>query len=98
MSNVFEALSHPTRRAILEMLKDGSRTAGELADAFDVSKATMSGHFTKLKNANLIHSDQRGTSIVYSLNMSILEEAMLGFMARVGIARPERSDDDGVKI
>ena len=87
MSTVFEALSHPTRRAILELLKDGSKNAGELADAFDVSKATMSGHFAKLKAAGLVHSDQIGTTIVYSINMSVLEEALQSFMARVGLGR-----------
>ncbi|NNC72595.1 MAG: winged helix-turn-helix transcriptional regulator [Sphingomonadaceae bacterium] len=91
MSSVFEALSHPTRRAILELLKDGSKTAGELADAFDVSKATMSGHFSKLKAAGLVHSDQIGTSVVYSVNMSVLEEALQSFMSRVGLGRKSES-------
>lgn len=89
MNNVFEALSHPTRRAILEMLKGGSRTAGELAGAFDVSKPTMSGHFSKLKEAGLIHADQRGTTILYSINMSVLEEALLSFMGRMGVVGKE---------
>jgi DNA-binding transcriptional ArsR family regulator len=80
---VFEALSHPTRRAILEMLKSGSKSAGELADAFGVSKPTMSGHFSKLKNAGLIQANQQGTTIFYSINLSVLEEALLGFMGRV---------------
>ncbi|MEA3002504.1 MAG: hypothetical protein QOH81_1292 [Sphingomonadales bacterium] len=84
MNSVFEALAHPTRRAILEMLKSGSKTAGEIADAFEVSKPTMSGHFTKLKEAGLIHADQRGTTIFYSLNLSTLEEVLLGFMGRMG--------------
>jgi len=85
MNAVFEALAHPIRREILEMLKSGSKTAGELADAFDVSKPTMSGHFGKLKEAGLIHADQRGTTIFYSLNLSTLEEALLGFMGRIGV-------------
>ena len=85
MNVVFEALSHPTRRTILEMLKGGSRTAGEIAEAFDVSKPTMSGHFAKLKEAGLIQADQRGTTIIYSINMSVLEEALLGFMGRMSI-------------
>lgn len=80
MNKVFEALAHPTRRAILEMLKPGAKSAGELAKAFNVSKPTMSGHFTKLKEAGLIHADQRGTTIYYSINMSVLEEVLLGFM------------------
>ncbi len=84
MNIVFEALAHPTRRAILEMLKGGSKTAGEIAEAFDVSKPTMSGHFAKLKAAGLIHADPHGTSIIYSINMSVLEEAVLGFMSHFG--------------
>lgn len=85
MNTVFEALAHPTRRAILEKLKGGSRTAGELADAFPVSKPTMSGHFAKLRDAGLIQSDQKGTTILYSLNLSVLEEVLLSFMGRMGI-------------
>ena len=92
MNQIFEALAHPTRRAILEMLKSGSRTAGELADAFDVSKPTMSGHFAKLKEAGLIQADQRGTTVLYSLNLSTLEEVLLGFMGRMGVA-PERKGE-----
>jgi DNA-binding transcriptional ArsR family regulator len=84
MNTVFEALAHPIRRDILELLKSGSRTAGELADAFDVSKPTMSGHFSKLKEAGLIQADHRGTTILYSINISVLEEVLLGFMTRVG--------------
>jgi len=84
MDSVFDALSHPIRREILEMLKGGSRSAGELADAFPVSKPTMSGHFAKLKAAGLIDGEQRGQSVIYSLNLSVLEEVLLGFMRRVG--------------
>lgn len=87
MNSVFEALAHPTRRAILEMLKGGSKTAGELADAFQVSKPTMSGHFAKLKEAGLIQADQRGATILYSLNLSVLEEVLLGFMGTMGAGK-----------
>ena len=83
MNSVFEALAHPTRRAILEMLKSGSKTAGELADAFDVSKPTMSGHFAKLKEAGLIQGESRGTQTIYTLNLSALESVMLAFMTRL---------------
>lgn len=84
MNVVFEALAHPTRRSILELLKTGSRSAGEIAEAFDVSKPTMSGHFAKLKEAGLIHADQKGTTIYYSINMTVLEEVLMGFMSRMG--------------
>ena len=86
MNVVFEALAHPTRRAILELLKSGSKSAGEIAETFNVSKPTMSGHFAKLKEAGLIHADQQGTTIFYSINLSALEEVLLGFMGRVGSA------------
>ncbi|HYJ81559.1 MAG TPA: metalloregulator ArsR/SmtB family transcription factor [Allosphingosinicella sp.] len=92
MNQIFEALAHPTRRAILEMLKGGSRSAGELADAFQVSKPTMSGHFAKLREAGLIQADQRGTTILYSLNLTTLEEVLLGFMGRFSTA-PETKEE-----
>lgn len=89
MNNVFEALAHPTRRSILELLKSGSKSAGEIADAFDVSKPTMSGHFAKLKEAGLIQADQKGTTIFYSINMTVLEEVLMGFMGRMGTSNGE---------
>ncbi|HEY0043748.1 MAG TPA: metalloregulator ArsR/SmtB family transcription factor [Allosphingosinicella sp.] len=92
MNVVFEALAHPTRRAILEKLKSGSRTAGELADAFKVSKPTMSGHFAKLKEAGLIQADQQGTTIFYSINLSVLEEVVMGFMGRINPASGSKGD------
>ena len=91
MNVLFEALAHPTRREILAMLKKGSATAGDIAARFDVSKPTMSGHFAKLKEAGLIHADKNGTSIVYSLNLSTLEEVLLGFMGSMGLT-PEEKD------
>ena len=94
MANVFDALSHPIRREVLEMLKRGGMTAGELADRFPVSKPTMSGHFAKLKAAGLIRGESKGGSIVYTLNMSTLEEALLGFMGRMGLAAPADGDEE----
>lgn len=93
MNKIFEALAHPTRRKILEMLKGGSRNAGEIASAFDVAKPTMSGHFAKLKEANLIQADHRGTTIFYSINLSTLEEAMLGFMGSMGVGSAVKGTD-----
>lgn len=87
MSSVFEALSHPIRREVLEMLKGGGMTAGEIAEHFPVSKPTMSGHFAKLKEAGLIQGENRRGSVVYTLNMSTLEEALHGFMGRMGLGR-----------
>jgi DNA-binding transcriptional ArsR family regulator len=92
MSEVFDALSHPIRREVLEMLKGGGMTAGEIANRFPVSKPTMSGHFAKLKAAGLIRGESRGGSIVYTLNLSTLEEAVMAFMGRMGVGnRGERT-------
>ena len=85
MNTVFDALSHPIRREVLELLKRGGMTAGELAGRFPVSKPTMSGHFAKLKAAGLIRGENRAGHIVYTLNMSTLEEAVMGFMGRMGV-------------
>jgi len=86
MSGVFDALSHPIRREVLELLKQGGMTAGELAEKFDVSKPTMSGHFAKLKAAGLIRGENVRGSILYTLNMSTLEEALHAFMGRMGMS------------
>jgi DNA-binding transcriptional ArsR family regulator len=60
-------------------------TAGELAEHFDVSKPTLSGHFTKLREADLILAIRDGTSIVYSLNLSVVEDALLGLLGRLRV-------------
>ena len=78
---VFEALSHPVRRKILALLKSGPLSAGELARHFDLTKPTLSVHFNKLKEAELVAVERRGTSLIYHLNTSILEEALSGLLS-----------------
>ncbi len=70
----FQALADPTRRAILKLLRRGSRTAGEIADEFHLSKPTLSHHFKVLEAAGLVRSERRGTFIVYTLQSSVLED------------------------
>jgi DNA-binding transcriptional ArsR family regulator len=77
---VFEALSHPVRREILHLLKQGPMAAGELAGHFTLSKPTLSVHFAKLREADLVTVERRGTSLIYHLNLSILEEALSGLL------------------
>jgi DNA-binding transcriptional ArsR family regulator len=84
MNMVFKALSDPTRRRVLELLRKRSMSAGELADCFDVSKPTMSAHFAVLREAGLIVSEKQGKSVVYELQMSVLEDALLGFTQSFG--------------
>ncbi|MXP28703.1 metalloregulator ArsR/SmtB family transcription factor [Porphyrobacter algicida] len=93
MPSVFDALSHPIRRDVLELLKRGGMSAGALADHFDVSKPTMSAHFAKLREAGLIQGEQCGGHIIYTLNLSTLEEALHGFMSRMGMNLTIPEDD-----
>ena len=72
--NVFRALADPTRRRILAILKAGSRSAGEIATEFPISMASLSHHYGVLKAADLIRSERRGQSIVYSLNTTVFED------------------------
>ncbi len=76
MNEVWRALGDPTRRQILALLKKRDMTAGELAERFPLAKSTLSGHFNVLRQAGLIVSERRGTTIVYSLNLSTFEEAL----------------------
>ncbi|MFN0022508.1 MAG: autorepressor SdpR family transcription factor [Parvularculaceae bacterium] len=91
MDLVFKALSDPTRRRVLELLRDGPMSAGDLAAAFDVSKPTMSAHFAVLREAGLVSSEKAGTSVVYQLNMSVLEDALFGFSSFFGWEKKPRA-------
>jgi len=91
MSTVFKALADPTRRRVLQLLRRGPMPAGELADHFDVTKPTMSAHFTVLLNANLIEAEKHGRSITYRIKMSVLEDALLGFADTLGLERKSKA-------
>ena len=94
MNTVFKALSDPTRRRVLELLRDRPMTAGELADEFDVSKPTMSAHFAVLREAGLIESEKTGRTVTYRIRMSVLEDALLSFAGSFGLRfRPEPQRD-----
>jgi DNA-binding transcriptional ArsR family regulator len=84
MNMVFKALSDPTRRRVLELLRKRPMSAGELADEFNVSKPTMSAHFAVLREAGLVVSEKQGKSVVYELQMSVLEDALLSFAQTFG--------------
>ncbi len=86
MTRVFKALSDPTRRRVLELLREGPMTAGALAARFPVSKATMSAHFAVLREADLVASERLGREIVYRLKLSVLEEAILSFAQTFGFS------------
>ena len=86
MNKIFKALSDPTRRKVLQLLRKGPKTAGALAGEFDVSKPTMSAHFTVLKDADLVEAVRDGKTITYHLKLSVLEDALLGFAQMVGVS------------
>lgn len=79
MNALFKALNDPTRRAILELLRQQPRTAGEIADHFQFSKPTISHHLDLLRQADLVTSDKQGQFVTYTLNMTVMDE-LLGWL------------------
>lgn len=90
MNLVFKALADPTRRQVLQLLKDGPMKAGEIAEHVSVAKPTLSDHLALLRQAELVRSEKRGTSITYWVNASVLEEALLDFAELVDIRLSRR--------
>lgn len=82
--DIFTALADPTRREILKLLRRRDLSAGEIADHFPLARSTLSGHFTVLKGAGLIVAERHGTTIVYSANVSAIEEALGVVMGLLG--------------
>ncbi|MCD7892983.1 MAG: autorepressor SdpR family transcription factor [Erysipelotrichaceae bacterium] len=74
--DIFKALSDPTRRAILELLKEGDMNAGEIAEHFQMTKPSISHHLNILKSSGLISDERHGQTIVYSLNMTVFQEVI----------------------
>lgn len=85
MNEVFEALAHPVRRDILKMLRRKAMSAGDIAEHFPIAKPTLSGHFNVLKAAGLVTTERKGTTIIYRINMSVMEEALGAFMSMAGV-------------
>lgn len=77
LHDTMRALSDPTRREILQMLKRGTMSAGDLAARFDMSAAAVSRHLAVLKEAELVRDKRKGKFIYYTLNASVLEEILL---------------------
>ena len=77
MQNTMRALSDPIRREILNLLKSGRMSAGDIVDRFEVTGASISRHLSVLKDADLIRDKREGKYIYYELNASVLEEIML---------------------
>ena len=80
MNALFKALNDTTRREILELLKKGDLTAGEIADRFHISKPSISHHLDLLRQAGLVHSVKEGQYIYYSLNTTVMDEIVKWFL------------------
>lgn len=76
MNNIFKALNDPTRREILELLKDKEMTAGEIAEQFNISWPSISHHLDQLKQGKLVEAEKDGQYIYYSLNISTIDEVL----------------------
>lgn len=95
MQSVFKALSDPTRRRILTLLKEREMTAGELAEHFDLSKPTLSRHFAILREAELVRAERTGNHRIYRLNASVAEDALRNLLQALGIGSGEATRYDG---
>ena len=87
IQRTLKALSDPSRREILELLRPGRLSAGEIAEKFPVSSAAVSKHLSVLKDADLIRDTREGKFIYYELNTSVLEEVMLWLKGLKGAAK-----------
>ncbi|XMB85908.1 autorepressor SdpR family transcription factor [Mycoplasmatota bacterium WC44] len=79
MNDAFKALSDPTRRKIIELLRVEELSAGDIADKFNITKPSISHHLSILKNSGLVLSERRGQSIIYTLNMTVFQDVVKWF-------------------
>ena len=96
MQNTLKALSDPIRREILNLLKKGRMSAGDIVDHFDVTGASISRHLSVLKDADLIRDKREGKYIYYEINASVLEEIMLWLVDLKG--ENENENENDIKI
>ena len=89
-ANTFKALSHPVRREILDLLKMGKMSAGEIADQFELTGATISHHLSVLKQADLVVESREKNFIYYELNTSVLEDMMVWLADLKGSKKDEK--------
>ncbi|WP_373230833.1 autorepressor SdpR family transcription factor [Cohnella sp.] len=92
MNDAFKALSDPTRRKILQLLKESDLSAGDIADQFNISKPSISHHLNILKQAQLVQDERQGQSMIYSINLTVMQEAMGWFLGIIG-AKGDDSND-----
>jgi DNA-binding transcriptional ArsR family regulator len=84
-NEAFRALADPTRREILRLLRERPRPSGEIADHFSTAWATISRHLSVLRAANLIVAEKNGTSVIYELNATVMQELVAYMMDWTGV-------------
>jgi ArsR family transcriptional regulator, arsenate/arsenite/antimonite-responsive transcriptional repressor len=94
MNTLFKALSHPIRRSIIKMLQAGPMTSGDIADAFEISWPTITGHLNALKEAALVSPERDGQSIRYRLEISAVEEALAFLMSMAATGSETTATND----
>jgi ArsR family transcriptional regulator len=85
---IFKALSDPTRREVLRLLSHGEKTAGELAERFDMTRPSMSHHFAVLKEAGLVRGRREGQQIVYALDTTVVQDVIARLLDLFGTRPP----------
>ena len=89
LQDTLKALSDPTRRKILELLKKGPLSAGEIGEHFEMTGATLSHHLSILKKAGLVDDDKKGTFVYYEINTSVMEDILAWVTGFMGDKRDE---------
>lgn len=92
MNESFKALADPTRRQIIRLLREKDRTAGEIAEYFQMSKPSISHHLSALKHAGLVQDERKGQFILYSLDTTVLEEVLGWFLELTGTGKGTPSE------
>lgn len=88
IDDIFRALSDPTRREILRLLRSGDLAAGHIAARFPLAKSTLSGHLKLLRESGLVVTERNGTTLVYSLNMGAHEDVIAAVFALMRVGEP----------
>lgn len=92
MNALFKALSHPVRRQIIAMLRDGPKASGDIAAAFDMSWPTVTGHLNALRDAELVSTEKHGQSVRYRLEISAVEEGLAFLMDMTGTGKKTKTE------
>lgn len=91
MDRTLKALADPTRRAILRLLRGGDRTAGEIAERYPMTAASVSHHLKVLREAGLVSAERDGRNVIYSLNTTVLHEVLEEVLDFLGVGKGEEA-------